>query len=44
MNKTEMKALLSDLTKEQLVRALINTLENEAKLREELDKIKGIIR
>jgi pyruvate/2-oxoglutarate dehydrogenase complex dihydrolipoamide acyltransferase (E2) component len=38
------KRILKDCDKEQLLELLLNTLDNEKRLRNELDKLQGIIR
>ena len=44
MNEQQQRDYFASLTTEELVEILITAMANEAKLREELDKIKGIIR
>lgn len=44
MNEEQQREYFASLTKEQLIEILINVVANEAALRQELDKVKGIIR
>jgi hypothetical protein len=44
MNEEEQRKFFETHTKDQLIEFLVSVLENETKLRKELDKIKGIIR
>lgn len=44
MTNDEVQAATAHFTREELVAFLTATLENEARLRKELDEIRGIIR
>lgn len=44
MNETELREYLSTLTREQMTEMVVVIMENEERMRKELDEIKGIIR